>query len=80
MLDCRDGCFQENESVSAGYLILCIYVKRCWLRGRSLIELRVGSSAFPDEVRGRAAPISFFSPLFLEGIAAIFVRFSQFLV
>lgn len=77
MLDCRDGCFQENESLNAGYLILCIYMKRCWLHGRSLIELRVGSSAFPDEVKGRVAPISFFSPLFWEGIAAIFVLFSQ---
>lgn len=68
---------KQDESLKAGCLILSIYMKSCWLHGRSLVELHVVSSTFSNEVRGRAAAISFFSLLFLEGIAAIFVLFSQ---
>lgn len=65
---------KQDESLKAGCVMLSIYMKSCWLYSRSLIELRVGSS---DGVGRRAAAISFFSLLFLEGIAAIFVLFSQ---
>lgn len=68
---------KQDEPLKAGCLILSIYMESCWLHGRSLTELHVVSSSFSDEVRGRAAAISFFSLLFLEGIAAIFVLFSQ---
>lgn len=68
---------KQGESLKAGYLVLSIYMKSCWLNGTSLIELLVVPPSFSGEVRGRAATISFFSLLFLEGIAAIFVLFSQ---
>lgn len=67
---------KQDESLKAGYLVLSIYMKSCGLNGRSLIELPVVPSSFSSEVRGRVATISFFSLLFLEGIAAIFVLFS----
>lgn len=67
---------KQDGSLKAGYLMLSICMQSCWLHGRLLMELHVVSSA-SDEMRGRAAAISFLSLLFLEGIAAIFVLFSQ---
>lgn len=68
---------EQDSSLEAGCLILSFYTKSCWCHGTSLPELHVVSSSFPDEVRGRVAVISFFSLLFLEGIAAVFVLLSQ---
>jgi len=59
-----DASRKQDNSLKAGCLIVSIYMKSCWLRGTSLVELHVVSSSFPDEVRGRAAAISFFSVIF----------------
>lgn len=68
---------KRDRSLKAGCLMLSMYTKSCWLHGRPLIELCVVSSQFSDEVMRRAASISFFSLLLLEGVAAMFVLFSQ---
>ena len=69
---------KQDESLKAGCLILSIYMKSCWLHGRSLIELHVVSSSFSDEVRGRAAAISFFLPVVFGGDSCNLCSFQPF--
>lgn len=69
---------RKTGQVSKGRLSDTFHVHEILLVAwHTTIELCVGSSPFSNEVMRRAASISFFSLLLLEGIAAVFVLFSQ---